>query len=92
MMDKIMLTCREMSWLSSKELDTRLPLLTKIQMKMHVTMCKTCYRYRKQLNRIHSIIQKIAPDYNTIAIQEESETLSDSSKERIKEFLNSKRA
>ncbi len=87
MMDKIMLTCKEMSWLSSKELDTNLPILTKVQMKMHVTMCKTCYLYRKQLKKIHSIIEKIAPDYNAVAIEDDSEALSERSKERIKEFL-----
>lgn len=89
-MDKIMLTCREVSWLSSKELDTRLPFLTRVQIKMHVTMCKTCYRYRKQLTAIRSMVGKVAPAYDALIIHEKSENLPEESRERIKKFLKSK--
>ena len=88
MMNKIMLTCKDLAWLSSQELDTNLPFMTRLKMKMHITMCKTCYFYRDQLKMIHALIRKIAPDFDSIA--DESVSLSNESKERIKKYIAEK--
>lgn len=87
MLTKVLLTCREIALLSSKEFDTQLPLGLRIRMRVHSVMCKACFRYRKQLRIIHSFINKIAPDYDTASSFMASDHLSDSSKERIKAFL-----
>lgn len=82
-----MLTCRDFSWLMSKELDTKLSFSTRIRVRVHMVLCRACYRYRKQLELIHSVVQKFAPEYDTLATPEESAGLPEESKERIKSFL-----
>jgi hypothetical protein len=86
MMEKTMLTCKEISWLSSKTLDVKLPLIKRIQMAMHITLCKACYRYRSQLKTLHLMVKKSAPYFDDIDACETG-TLSSESKERIKNFL-----
>jgi len=44
-----MYKCKEIIELTSKEMDTSLPWMTRMEMKLHFLMCKTCSRYAKQL-------------------------------------------
>ncbi len=91
MLTKLLLTCREVALLSSREFEVRLPRGLRMRMKVHGVMCKSCYRYRKQLRIIHSLIQKIAPGYNEIHPFVASERLSEESRERIKSLLKKHR-
>jgi hypothetical protein len=87
MMEKFVLTCREIALLSSKEIDTKLPRLKRFQMALHITLCKTCSCYRRHLISIHHLVQNAAPSYDELILEKESSTLPEVSKERIKQFL-----
>jgi len=41
--------CKEIIELTSQNMDALLPWYTRIEMKVHLLMCKTCNRYAKQL-------------------------------------------
>lgn len=43
-----MLTCKEVSQLVSELLDRQLPLWQRVQVRMHLFMCRFCSRFRKQ--------------------------------------------
>jgi hypothetical protein len=44
-----MLTCKEVTALVSESLDRRLPIRQRLAMRLHLTMCKLCSRYKRQL-------------------------------------------
>lgn len=83
-----MRTCKEVSKLVSESLDHELSLWQRLGLWIHLSMCKFCRRYRKDLLHIHSEIQQRA-----LAIEEDitnsEEKLSDNSRERIKSLLES---
>ena len=54
-----MLTCKEVTELASKQQDTPLPFKQRIQLKIHLMMCKFCNRYLKQLDFLKTAIQRI---------------------------------
>ncbi len=77
-----MLTCKQITELSSKKLDTSLPWHTHIQIKVHLLICKTCAKYEKQMKFIDEISKKIDFHYQGYALSKEA-------KKRIKENLKS---
>jgi len=44
-----MITCREVAFLASEQLDRKLPLRQRISLQMHLLMCRYCPRFRRQL-------------------------------------------
>lgn len=44
-----MYKCKEIIELSSKNMDASLPWVTRMEMKLHLLLCKTCHRYAQQL-------------------------------------------
>lgn len=44
-----MLTCREAALLMSKELDCELPLLSRLLLRFHLAVCRSCRIVRRQL-------------------------------------------
>ena len=44
-----MYKCKEIIELTSQNMETSLPWYTRMEMKVHYLMCKTCHRYAKQL-------------------------------------------
>lgn len=51
-----MMDCREISRMVSASMDRKLPLYQRIGIRMHVLMCRYCYRYRKQLLLLRKVI------------------------------------
>ncbi len=51
-----MMDCREISRMVSASMDRKLPLYQRIGIRMHVLMCRYCYRYRKQLLFLRKVI------------------------------------
>lgn len=81
-----MLTCKEVSHLVSESLDRKLPLWQRIQVRMHLLMCRFCSRFRKQ-----SLFLRDAARHYLSAV-EEAETgpgaaLSPEARDRIKQSL-----
>lgn len=54
-----MLNCKQISELSSRELEEPLPLGDKMQVAAHVMMCSGCRNYRRQL----FTLRRAARDY-----------------------------
>ena len=75
--------CREVVKLLSQSLEVRLPMSTRIKLRFHFLICAWCQRYEKQLRAL----RKIAASALEHADQICPETLSDSSKERLKRAL-----
>lgn len=52
-----MLTCKEAIRLVSEDLDRRLSIWSRLQLRLHVMMCDACTAYRRQLGALHRAIQ-----------------------------------
>ncbi len=79
-----MLSCKEVSYLVSESLDRKLPLWQRIQVRLHLLMCRFCSRFRKQV----LFLRDTARHY--LMAVEETETgpgLSPEARDRIKRSL-----
>lgn len=54
-----MLTCKEVTELASKAQDMKLTFGQRMQLKMHLMMCKLCSRYVKQLAFLRTAVQDL---------------------------------
>ncbi len=77
-----MLNCKEISELSSRSLDSRLPWNERMQMKLHLMMCKACKQYLKQLKFLRKSTKALDFHFQDIA-------LSNDARFRISEHLKS---
>jgi len=79
-----MYTCKQMIALISQkmEVETELPWLTRLEMKLHFLMCKTCQRYAHQLAFIQQALGRMDKE-NSI----ENCYLSTQAKQRIAQKL-----
>jgi hypothetical protein len=48
----LMLNCREASRLASESLDRRLPLTSRIRLRLHLMMCHYCRRFSAQMRML----------------------------------------
>lgn len=62
-----MRSCKEISRLTSDSLDSELPLMTRMGMRMHMWMCTHCARFLEQLQ----LLQKIFRRYEEQAVSDE---------------------
>lgn len=81
-----MLSCKEVSHLVSESLDRKLPFWQRMQVRMHLLMCRFCSRFRKQ-----TLFLRDAARHYLMAV-EETETaastgLSPEARDRIKKSL-----
>jgi len=53
-----MLSCKEVSKLSSEALDKKLPLLKRLGHRFHNLMCKACAHYEKQMTFLRNAISQ----------------------------------
>jgi uncharacterized protein (DUF2461 family) len=75
--------CREVVKLLSQSMEVRLPMSTRIKLRFHFLICAWCQRYEKQLRALRKIAASAPEHVDQIC----PETLSDSSKERLKRAL-----
>lgn len=61
-----MLTCREMSELSSDIMESHLSLSTRWAVFMHLRMCSRCTLYLKQLKLTAEVLQKLPLDQQPV--------------------------
>lgn len=67
-----MLTCKQISELSSKKLDCSIPWFIRLQIKMHLLICKTCAQYEKHIKFIHHISRTIDKHYQEHSLSKEA--------------------
>lgn len=51
------LTCDESSRLASDDLERPLGLAERIALQMHVLICKSCRRFRRQIHLLHKLLR-----------------------------------
>jgi hypothetical protein len=84
-----MLSCKEVSHLVSESLDRKLPLWQRVQVRLHLFMCRFCSRFRQQV----LFLREAARNY-LLAVEETeptaaATTLSPEARERMKRSLRS---
>lgn len=55
-----MLSCKEVTHLLSDGQDRKLTLGERINLEMHLAMCKGCSNYRKQMEFLHKACRRFA--------------------------------
>jgi hypothetical protein len=83
LMVRVMPSCRDISQLISDGMDCNLPLRRRLSIRLHVSMCKFCRRYEKQLHLLRASIGHYAdPDENLV-----EKSLSPAAKEKLERAL-----
>lgn len=54
----IMLSCKKATELMEKKTILKLSLKETVQLHMHISVCKACKSYQKQMKRLDAIFQK----------------------------------
>lgn len=82
-MVRVMPSCRDISQLISAGMDRNLPLRKRLSIRLHVSMCRFCRRYGKQLHLLHEGVGHYAdPDANVV-----EKSLSPAAKEKLEKAL-----
>lgn len=82
-----MLRCREISKLVSESMDRDLPLRTRIQVRMHLAMCRMCSGFARQVRLLRRAARE-NPDRLAAGEDDPEAKLSDQARERIKTALH----
>lgn len=53
-----MLSCREISRLVSEQIDRKLPLRRRIEMRLHFMMCRACSLYARQIRQLDRLLKQ----------------------------------
>ncbi len=72
--------CKQIVDLVSQEMESKLPWSIRMEVKMHLLMCKNCHRYAKQLKFMQAELNTLEQNLNTVSLAEPA-------KERIKKTL-----
>jgi hypothetical protein len=75
--------CREMVRLLSQALDRKLPLMTRVKMRLHFLICVWCERYAKHLHYLRKFGRALPKHTNEVG----TPGLPESAKTRIKRTL-----
>lgn len=81
---KWMPTCRETTALASRALDEHLPLADRMALRLHLSICRNCARFARQLQDMRRLLRSEA------ATSETAPGLSDPARERIAAALQKK--
>ncbi len=84
-----MLNCKEVSRLVSESLDRKFSFWQRMGVWMHLSMCKLCRGFRKDLLNLRSAARQHADDIKMYA-SESNFTLSEEARERIQRALESR--
>ena len=83
-----MLNCKEVSRLVSESLDRKFPIWQRMGVWIHLSMCKLCRGFHKDLLNLRSAARQYADDIKMNA-SEPNAALSEAARERIKHALES---
>ncbi len=77
-----MLRCREISKLVSESMDRDLPLGTRMQVWMHLAMCRMCASFARQTRAVRNALRE-NPDRFAAATDDPGSKLPQEARERI---------
>ena len=83
----MMLNCRDASRLTSEDLDHPLSWSKRLALKLHLSMCRYCKRYARQLSFLHQIIDLGGEELEDVPFESEVHLCEDA-KERIRQALH----
>ncbi len=83
-----MRSCKEVSRLVSQSLDRKFPFWQRMGIWIHLSMCKLCRGFHKDLLNLQSAARQYADDIKMNA-SEPNSALSEAARERIKHALES---
>jgi hypothetical protein len=84
-----MLRCREVSKLVSESMERNLPLGTRVQVRMHLMLCRFCAGFARQIRLLRRAARQ-SPERLAGAPASPEATLSQEARERIKAALRGK--
>ncbi|MDX1814381.1 MAG: zf-HC2 domain-containing protein [Thermodesulfobacteriota bacterium] len=84
-----MLSCRDVTRLISRSMDTSLPVGKRIGVRVHLLICRFCARYEKQLLLIRETVRRVAAAED-LPGGLSAEALSEDARGRIRESLRSR--
>jgi len=85
-MNHWMFRCKDVTRKVSQSMDTRLPFFHRVAIRIHLSMCRYCARFRRQLIMLREMSRHVEGTRPTIEMPDK---LSKESKERIKKALRS---
>ncbi len=80
--------CKNLTPLYSQSLDRKLPLRTRLELKLHLFTCEACVRYFSQIKFLREAMQKQAESFTDESFTPK-EKLTDEAKKRIKKAVRS---
>ena len=81
-----MLSCKEVSLLTSKSLDTTLTRRERLAMRLHIAYCRGCSRFRDQIEFLRRAAQRSSESLSAGAVR-----LPEAARERIRTALRRER-
>jgi hypothetical protein len=81
-----MLSCKDATQLISQSMDTSLPIVKRIRLRLHLRICEWCARYERQLLLIRETLRRLDAAGDRLEGRA-GETLSEDALERIKKSL-----
>ncbi len=85
----MMLSCKDVTQLISRSMDTSLPVGKRIGVRIHLLICRFCARYEKQLLLIRETVRSIVAEEETPE-GVSKELLSEDARGRIRQSLRSR--
>lgn len=82
----MMLSCKQASELSSEALDRRLSPSERLRLAIHLSLCRLCRRYRRQIHILHQAALRLRRDDAPIV-----HPLDDATRRRITERIKTAR-
>jgi len=80
-----MLSCKQASLLASKKLDMPLTVKERIGFFIHISMCRFCRHYAKEIKMLHQFMRKTASDNDSMLSG--NQQLSVEARERINQQI-----
>lgn len=81
-----MLSCKEISHLVGESLDHKLPWRVRMEMRMHLLMCRFCGGFARQFKQLRRALQT-HPERLVDTDPQHAVTLSNTARQRIQELL-----
>lgn len=82
-----MLTCKEITQLISESLDGKLPLWSRVKIRLHFMVCSMCAGFRKDLLHIRDESQRYSDEADDSGLDVR---LSDEARNRMRKTLESR--
>ncbi len=79
-----MLSCREVAKLVCESLDRKLPFWTRVQLRIHLAMCRMCAAFARQVRTLRQRLRELDEPSGPVP---DSFGLSPEARERIKRAL-----